>query len=119
LAGHSVLPAQFHSRRDPVPVREAEVALMIAVLEDAIKTYLKNIDAHSERGRMEFAEVQFWFDAHNEPGLFAFENLCDVLGIDAGWLRRLLHRLAGQIQESRSATKAHRSNGLHSSGQAE
>ena len=75
--------------REQVP-DSAALRLMAAVLQDAIQSYTRNVHARSARRRMEFLEVRSWFNAKNQPGVFGFENLCDMLGINADWLRRSL-----------------------------
>src|SRR5439155_1325718 len=90
-AEHDVLlPVQF-SRVFSRDLRlERERLLMFAVLEDAITSYLTHARARTRRGRETFAEVHDWVSSPDRRRLFAFETICDVLGIDAGSLRRAL-----------------------------
>ena len=90
-AEHDVLlPAQF-SRVFSRDLRlERERLLMFAVLEDGITSYLTHARARTRRGREAFAEVHDWVSSPDRRRLFAFETICDVLGIDAGSLRRAL-----------------------------
>lgn len=80
-----------------------ELRLMAAVLEDAIQSYLRNFDARGALNRIEFVEVQRWFNARNQQGLFTFESVCCVLGIDGGLLRRSVRMLAVDQRSARSA----------------
>jgi hypothetical protein len=82
--------------RDERQDQTAEVRLMIAVLTSAIQSYLRTFDAHTARRRIEFNEVQSWFNARNQPGLFSFENVCTVLGIDGADMVRSVRMLARQ-----------------------
>jgi len=90
-AEHDVLlPVQF-SRVFSRDLRlERERLLMFAVLEDGITSYLTHARARTRRGREAFAEVHDWVSSPDRRRLFAFETICDVLGIDAGSLRRAL-----------------------------
>ena len=90
-AEHDVLlPAQF-SRVFSRDLRlERERLLMFAVLEDGITSYLTHARARTRRGREAFAEAHDWVSSPDRRRLFAFETICDVLGIDAGSLRRAL-----------------------------
>jgi hypothetical protein len=55
--------------------------------------------------RMDFAEVQHWlYSADDRRSLFAFESICDLLGIDAGILRRRLGSISlGDLPSRRQA----------------
>ena len=65
-----------------------ERRLLLAVLKDALKTYIKNIHGRTARARREFDETRRWFCAENQEGIFAFEHLCEALNIDPDPLRR-------------------------------
>jgi hypothetical protein len=66
----------------------AERRLLLAVLEDAIRTLLlaKRAAVPVKRLTHDLAWIQS--TAQNQP--FAFESICDALGLDAGYLRRRL-----------------------------
>jgi hypothetical protein len=83
-----VLPGQLG---DPRPMRESSTArLMAAVLADAVQVYLKHRDGRTANGRILFLETKRWIDSADRSWLLSFENVCDVLGIDAGRLREAL-----------------------------
>ena len=67
--------------------------LLIAVLRDAINLYARTRGRKAHREVEQFEEVNSWFEATGAQGLFAFENVCEVLGIDPGRLRRWLKSL--------------------------
>lgn len=81
--------------------RRAEAAagerrLLLAVLEDGIRTLLKH--ARAERGHACTLrrEAVTWIRTDARDDVFAFERICEALGIDAGRLRaRILARAAG------------------------
>jgi hypothetical protein len=87
-----ILPSQFHRRRQAVSA-DGEVRLLIAVLQDAINCYARGIGGKTKRHREQFEEADWWFHAADQRGLFAFENICEVLEIDADKLRRWLGSL--------------------------
>jgi hypothetical protein len=107
-----MLPAQFFARRTPARV-EGEVRLLIAVLEDAINTYLRRLTPRNKREREELAEVEAWFKTGGNGGLFAFENVCDVLGLEVSrvreWIRSL--RSGGGPARARMAANSDQPNG--------
>ena len=94
-----ILPGQ---RTRHQPEMEPERKLMVAVLVDAICCYL------GERGRQPREEAEYWFAAGAGPDLFAFENLCDALGLHPQSVRRNLEQLRLDTQRSRRFPKAGR-----------
>jgi hypothetical protein len=66
--------------------------LMIALLEDAIRTFQRNLFAESEHGRRLFLEAETWLmDDHPDAALH-FPDVCDALDLDADFLRTALQR---------------------------
>jgi hypothetical protein len=87
-----MLPAQFFARCTSARV-EGEMRLLIAVLEDAINTYVRCMTPRNHRQREEMREVEAWFEGRGQSGLFAFENVCELLGVEAGRLREWVRSL--------------------------
>src|SRR5258708_427661 len=87
-----LMPAQYADLVRRNHTLEGELKLLMAVLEDAIRCYLRNVDAKEGERRREFIEVRNWFESGfgGRAGIFGFENLCEALGIEP---RRLLSRL--------------------------
>ena len=88
-----ILPAQYFESMKRPKLLVGEYRLLLAVLEDAVRCYLTDINGRSKEQRARFAEVRRWFyssgDAEQQA-LFAFESICDLLGIDPGVVRRRL-----------------------------
>jgi hypothetical protein len=76
---------------------EREQKLMLAVLEDATWIYIK---CFSKKNTL-FLEVEDWFRHKGNDRLFSFENICDVLGLSADYIRRGL-RVWRSTQMARS-----------------
>lgn len=73
--------------------RKAEAAvgerrLLLAVLEDGIRTFLKYAQATYGRGLNLRRETLGWLMSGDGRDVFGFENICEVLGINAERLRR-------------------------------
>jgi len=66
-------------------ITRGERRLMHAVLEDALRTLLgaRYGRTSATRARQELA----WFTSPDARDPFTFERVCEVLGIDAAWLR--------------------------------
>ncbi len=61
-------------------------ALMLAVLEDAIRCYLDGKGADA-------SEAEIWMISRKRRSPFDFENVCEMLDLDASAVRRALLRL--------------------------
>ena len=72
-----------------------ERRLLLAVLEDGIRTFLKNAHAtHGRAGNLK-REALTWLRSDQRDDVFDFENICETLGIDAGRLRTRVLTEAG------------------------
>src|SRR5213594_3146625 len=65
-----------------------ERRLLLAVLEDGIRTFLKNARATHGRALNLRREAFSWLTTDDRSDVFAFENICEALGIDAARLRQ-------------------------------
>ena len=106
-----LMPAQYADLVRRNHTLEGELKLLMAVLEDAIRCYLRNVDAQDGERRREFIEVRSWFESTvaRPAGIFSYENLCEALGIEP---RRLLARLGimtiGDLPSRRYQMRRHR-----------
>jgi hypothetical protein len=87
----TLLPSQFFDRVRRRSEHDGERRLMIAVLEDAVDVYRKQAGAKDARGQQLFQEAEEWIEDRDRAWLFSFQNICDVLDLDAEYLRRGLH----------------------------
>ena len=92
------LASELLPERSGLPVPEH--ALMLAVLEDAARCLLNRWSATHPKERVLYQDARDWFRSTEHARLYDFENVCDVLGIDADYLRgrifrELEHRRAG------------------------
>ena len=104
FAGVGILPVQFgESRRRKLP-SEGERKLLFAVLEDAIRTYLRHRDAgRAAYNNEDFVEAAEWLSSDDEDGgPFAFVNVCEALGIEPDCLRMGITNHTGRLEEIRT-----------------
>ncbi len=87
FAPEILLPAQFFSATS-AGTECPERRLMLAVLEDAIGTVLKHGASGRGRSRRLLREAEQWIHARDHDWPFSFENICSVLNLDAGALRK-------------------------------
>ncbi len=89
-----VLSAQDHPERRNLP--EGEYRLLVAVLEQAIRSYLVGRNARTGQRRLDHDEVRRWFHGSEQlgpNGRFTFRLLCELLEIDAQVLRERLNSI--------------------------
>ena len=100
----TLLPSQYFDRvRHRAAAGDGERRLMAAVLEDAVRIYLKHAGGPGEQDEV-FRETEAWVEERGADRLYAFENVCAVLDLDADYLRRGLQ--ARKRQPLRSAAVA-------------
>lgn len=90
LQPECLLPVQFNAMVRKRAPEGGERRLLLAVLKDGLRSYIKNMHGRTRRARREFEEISEWFYAENQQGIFAFEHLCEALGIHLESLRRWL-----------------------------
>lgn len=67
---------------------EPEKMLMLAVLQDGITCFQKHLRARNPK----FREEEEWFLKQDCDSPFAFQSICDALGLDPNYIRRELLR---------------------------
>jgi hypothetical protein len=83
----ALLPTQYlDTVRRIVPI-EPEKRLMWAVLEDAIDSYQSFFTARKPKAPDAVNEAEQWIFTKDERWFFSFDNICDLLGFDAEYLR--------------------------------
>ena len=90
-----LVPVQFFDLTRRRSMLDGEPRLVFAVLEDAVRCYVKTANSSRRCDRKQFEEVQRWF--HAEAGTHSpvsFEYVCDVLGIEPLSLRARLELLS-------------------------
>lgn len=93
LQPECLLPVQYNALVRKHAVEGGERRLLLAVLKDALRSYLKNMHGRTAHARHDFEEIYYWFHAQDQEGIFAYEHLCDALGIHPEPLRRWLGTL--------------------------
>ena len=71
----------------PAEAIQPERRLMRAVLEDAVRHILNGARANQRRAHKLHREALVWIASEDRSDVFAFENICESLGIDASWFR--------------------------------
>ena len=101
-AHNAGLPSVFEL--DPAPILHAQVIrrarigtplqaerrLMLAVLQDAVRTLQKHPEAHNPKRRRLVSQTARWVASDDIGWPFSFVNICDALGLHPGQLRSSL-----------------------------
>jgi hypothetical protein len=88
----TVLPEQFYGPLRGAAYVSGELALMRAVLDDAIDCYQKRFTGSGRRIDRVAREAETWLFSNDERWPFAFVNVCAALGIEPEYLRRGLRQ---------------------------
>ncbi len=107
LQSDTLLPAQYLETMRGKNQLEPEKMLMLAVLEDGVICFQKYISTRDENGKKLLGEAEEWLlmEQNGEDWLFSFDNVCETLGLNSGYIREGLlrwrhHRLRerGQVR---------------------
>lgn len=83
---------------------EGERRLMLAVLIDAIRTLAAGSMRLPPRQRLAWLRDRAWMQRDDMGDPFSFVNICNALGLSAGYIRRKVQRL----QADESGLRLHR-----------
>jgi hypothetical protein len=89
----ALTPGQYYDgmRADDSSARPIK-RLMLAVLEDAMRCYQTCANSRSRAQRRLFVEAEGWLMDRRGDGPFAFDTVCEALGINASCLREGLRK---------------------------
>ena len=71
---------------------EPEKALLLAVLEDGIRSFQENLLVESGKKRALFEEAREWIFIEDSDRIFSFNSICSGLGMNPQYIRRGLRR---------------------------
>lgn len=105
-----VLPEQFFAPRRSDSYLSGEKALMLAVLEDAIRCFQEHLRNPRANPRLLSQQAESWIRAEDYDWPFSFNNVCEALGMNPSALREALLRwkAARSAEASSSSGRAPR-----------
>jgi hypothetical protein len=71
---------------------EPEKALLLAVLDDAVRCFQDNLLSQNKKKQLLFDEARDWLFSDDSSWVFSFVSICGLLGLDPGYIRRGLRR---------------------------
>lgn len=94
----AVLPEQFYAPSDGIYKMRGVVALMRAVLEEAMHCLQQQSMKSGRRAQRLATEAEEWFFTDDPRWLFSFVNVCAALNLDPDYMRQGLTRLRQHSQ---------------------
>ena len=88
----TLLPIQYFEAMRKKHLLEGEKRLILSVLEDAVECFMKCLDAATNKGQRLFREADDWIAHEDKRWVFSFDNVCDMLDINAEYMRVGLRR---------------------------
>jgi hypothetical protein len=87
-----------------------EQRLILAVLDDAVQSFIAGIRPRNGKEQRRFEEAQSWIMKAEAGWVFSFESICDQLGLDPDYLRSGLEKLRVEAHRGRrvGAASSHR-----------
>ena len=94
LQPDTLLPAQYLETIRRENHLDPEKMLMLAVLEDGVICFQKYLSTRDEREKRLLSEAEEWLlmEQNGEDWLFSFDNVCETLGLNPGYIREGLLR---------------------------
>jgi hypothetical protein len=90
LGSDLVLPTQFFAGARLDASQSPEKRFMLAVLEQAVRDFCREVTAVCPRRRRDFEEVEAWFASDETEWPCSFATVCEIFDLDAGWVRSRL-----------------------------
>jgi len=88
LQPDTLLPSQYFAALKRKGAHEPERRLVVAVLQDAVDCFQKHLHARDRKAHQLFIDAEEWICSEDRSWPFSFENVCDLLQINAQYLRR-------------------------------
>ena len=86
-SGKTLFALEDVTRSDKGYARGPERALLSALLFDGVQSYLMYATSARGAGRTKYREAYNWIENRSREYIFAFDSVCEALGIDPEYLR--------------------------------
>ena len=88
----TLLPIQYFEAMRRKHLLEGEKRLILSVLEDAVECFMKCIESSTNKGQRLFRDADEWINLEDKRWVFSFDNVCEMLDINAEYMRAGLRR---------------------------
>jgi hypothetical protein len=82
-----VLPSQHFAALQRKRFPSGEHRLLVALIEDAIECVQKHLHARDAKRQQLFADARDWIVSEDDRGVFSFNNVCMLLGMNPDYVR--------------------------------
>lgn len=83
-----ILPAQHFAAIQRKKFPSGEHRLLVALIQDAIECFQKHMHARDAKRRQLFLDAQGWIGSEDDRGVFSFNNVCMLLGMNPDYVRQ-------------------------------
>jgi hypothetical protein len=87
LAPDTMLPQQFFGPLRKNAMMDGEHRLMVAVLEDGVRCFQKQLNARDPKARQLYLDAEEWITSTDQTWFFSFVNVCQTLDLDPDYIR--------------------------------
>jgi hypothetical protein len=101
LAPGDTISAEYAATFERKEYLEPEKTLVLAILQDALHHFQQDRNATDRLSRERFLEAEAWIMTPGNDWIFTFDNACELLNIDPGYLRERLKKLAAEPARTR------------------
>lgn len=101
----TLLPEQYLDTYRRKLHLEPEKKLMLAILEDGVACFQKYVFARDGKGKALFREAENWIEEKGGEAVFAFDSVCESVGLDPEYLRRGMRKWKAQALAQQGQAK--------------
>ena len=83
-----ILPTQHFAAIQRKRFPSGEHRLLVALIQDAIECVQKHMHARDAKRRQLFLDAQSWIGSDDDRGVFSFNNVCMLLGMNPEYVRQ-------------------------------
>jgi hypothetical protein len=92
---------QYHETYRRKLPQQAEIRLMLAILEDAINCYQDNMFALNKKRAQLHKDAEEWFMSNDTSWIFSFVSICSLLNVEPEYFRQGLKGWAAKHKARR------------------
>lgn len=100
-----ILPAQHFAAIQRKKFPSGEHRLLVALIQDAIECFQKHMHARDAKRRQLFLDAQGWIGSEDDRGVFSFNNVCMLLGMNPDYVRQGLAHWCETAKEAPRSTR--------------
>jgi len=94
-----ILPVQHFAAIQRKKFPTGEHRLLVALIQDAIECFQKHMHARDAKRRQLFLDAQGWIGSEDDRGVFSFNNVCMLLGMNPDYVRQGLAHWSEQSKD--------------------